>query len=93
MSFVLLSRKFARFVLGHPVPIAFRSWIKDTLNPDESYFNTLARITHLKRVQGLNDFKVNTSNTLDTHEILVKVKLLWVFSKFLNILQVENNQK
>ena len=73
MSFVLLSRKFARFVLGHPVPIVFRTWIKDTLNPDESYFNTLARITNLKKVRGLNEFIVNTSNTLDTiHDICLR---------------------
>ena len=42
---VILSRLFSKFVLEHPVSIEFRNWIKNTYIPEESYFQTLVRIS------------------------------------------------
>ena len=45
MREVVLSRNYARFCLEHPVARSFRNWIKNTAIPDESYFQTLSRIS------------------------------------------------
>ena len=44
---VILSRHFSKFVLEHPVSIEFRNWIKNTYIPEESYFQTLVRISNI----------------------------------------------
>ena len=44
---VVLSRNYSRFCLEHPVAKSFRNWIKHTKIPDESYFQTLSRISDI----------------------------------------------
>ena len=46
---VILSREYTNFILNHPVPIALRQWMEETLIPDESYFPTLARISYMSQ--------------------------------------------
>ena len=45
---VFLSREFADFSVHHEVSQHFRIWLSFTCIPDESYFNTLARIEHIE---------------------------------------------
>ena len=78
---VILSREYTNFILNHPVPIALRHWMKETLVPDESYFPTLARISYMSQEDfGSNFWKLNQisiNKTFDTKHQTCHRYSLW----------------
>ena len=69
---VILSRKFAKFALSHPIAQNLKEWTKDMEIPDEEFFPTLARITKYHQLPNGN-FNI-TQNHQDELS-LVKGKL------------------
>ena len=39
----LLTRQFSRFLLSHPVSLAYLQWSRDTMMPEEHVVHTLSR--------------------------------------------------
>ena len=64
---VILSRNFTKFILEDSVSKSFRKWIKDTAVPEESYLQTLVRITKINK-KGSKIIKVeqNFDKSFDT---------------------------
>ena len=64
---VILSRNFTKFILEDSVSKSFRKWIKDTAVPEESYLQTLVRITKINK-KGSKIIKVeqNLDKSFDT---------------------------
>ena len=64
---VVLSRNYSRFCLEHPVARSFRNWIKDTKIPDESYFQTLSRISDIVAPNNNSMEFFNVTQNLDSN--------------------------
>lgn len=69
---VVLTRKFANFILHHPVAVGFRRWCDDMLIPDESFYSTLVHIKKISMKEGINErnisYEQSTSTLLDLIE-------------------------
>ena len=66
MREVVLSRNYSRFCLQHPVARSFRTWIKNTAIPDESYFQTLSRISDIVVQDNDSAEILNVTQNFDT---------------------------
>ena len=66
MREVVLSRNYSRFCLEHPVARSFRTWIKNTAIPDESYFQTLSRISDIVVQDNDSAEILNVTQNFDT---------------------------
>ena len=83
---VILSRNFSKFVLEHPVSITFRNWIKDTYIPEESFLNTLVRISNVtmifdndKMSTTISKVTQNMDNSFDTTHGTCLRFVKWIF--------------
>ena len=66
MREVVLSRNYSRFCLENPVARSFRTWIKNTAIPDESYFQTLSRISDIVVQDNDSAEILNVTQNFDT---------------------------